>query len=423
MAFDPGTDDPLAQDHVRQAFADWRTERDKRELRDPPRVVPIRAEPVGMDDRPFAPATPPRVIIPKPERASRFLSAASLAGQPVPDRQWLARDMIPARNVTLLSGDGGTGKSLLSLQLACAVALGGQWLGRAVAGGHAVYMSAEDELDELHRRLADIVAAEGVTLADLDRLTIRSLAGEDALLARADGPNAPLAPSALFEELDAFLADLRPALLVLDTLADLFPGNENDRAQARQFVGMLRGLALRHDCAIVLLSHPSRSGLSTGSGDSGSTAWNNSVRSRLYFERIAQDGIEVNPDARILRTMKANYGRTGAEIPLTWRDGVFIADATETGLDRMAGNAKAERVFLKLLQLFEEQGRYVSASPSNAFAPTIFAAHPQAESVTKEALRQAMEALFDRGQIIVAEHGKGAKARSHIAIARGNSHA
>lgn len=417
MGYEPGTDDPLSQDHVRQAFADWRAERDKRELRDPPRVVPIRAEPVGMDDRPFAPATPPGVIIPKAPRASRFLSAATLAGKPVPDRQWLVPDLIPARNVTLLSGDGGTGKSLLSLQLACAVAMGGRWIGRAVSGGHAVYLSAEDELDELHRRLAAIVAAEGATLADLDRLTIRSLAGEDALLAMSGAPGAPLAPSALLEELDAFLADLRPALLVLDTLADLFPGNENDRAQVRQFIGLVRGLALRHDCAIVLLSHPSRAGMSTGSGDSGSTAWNNSVRSRLYFERIAADGIEVNPDARILRTMKANYGRTGAEIPMTWRDGVFVADATETGLDRMAGNAKAERVFLELLAEFQAQKRRVNHAGGRTYAPNIFADHPKGGGITARAFRHAMENLLQAGRIRIASEGPPSKVRQYLEVA------
>ena len=58
---------------------------------------------------------------------------------------------------------------------------------------------------------------------------------------------------------------------------------------------------------------------------------------------------------------------------------------------------------------------YVSASPSSAYAPTQFAAHPKAEGMTKRALRSAMEALFHRGEIEIAQHGKGWKARSHIA--------
>lgn len=67
-----------------------------------------------------------------------------------------------------------------------------------------------------------------------------------------------------------------------------------------------------------------------------------------------------NPGARVLTTKKANYGGIGGEIGMTWRNGVFLADKAETGLDRMAKGAKAERVFLKLLRLFDAQGRYVS---------------------------------------------------------------
>nr|RDS97435.1 hypothetical protein DWF04_02800 [Cereibacter sphaeroides f. sp. denitrificans] len=164
-------------------------------------------------------------------RASSFFSAAALDGKPVPSREWLVEDLIPARTVTLLSGDGGTGKSLLALQLVVAAALGRPWLGRTVSSGRAVFASAEDDEAELHRRLWDVTQAEGVTFADLDRLTIRSLAGEDALLATQDPRSGVLHPSDLYRELDAFLETEEPTVVVLDTLADLFPGNENDRAQ------------------------------------------------------------------------------------------------------------------------------------------------------------------------------------------------
>ncbi|MGA0613326.1 AAA family ATPase [Paracoccus sp. KR1-242] len=332
-------------------------------------------------------------------RKSRFFSAASLEGKGIPDRHWLVRDLIPSATVTLLGGDGGTGKSLLALQLACSVAAGSHWLGRGVSGGSAVYVSAEDDEQELHRRLASIVTGYGIGFADLDSLTIRSLAGEDALLAVLDPRTGHQKASDLFQELDALLTDLQPAVVVLDTLADLFPGNENDRAQARQFIGILRGLAIRHDCAVVLLAHPSLSGLTSGSGTSGSTAWNNSVRSRLYLERVIQDGSEANPDARVLKGKKANYGRIGDEVAMTWRDGIFVANEAETGLDRVARQSKAERVFLKLLRTFEEQGRRVNASAGPNYAPTAFACSPEAEGVQKRALKSAMEALFAAGKI------------------------
>ena len=44
--------------------------------------------------------------------------------QPVPERRWLVPDLIPMQNVTMLSGDGGVGKSIVALQLMVACALG-----------------------------------------------------------------------------------------------------------------------------------------------------------------------------------------------------------------------------------------------------------------------------------------------------------
>lgn len=350
----------------------------------------------------------------KARRGSKFLTASALEGVPIPERHWLVQDLIPSGTVTLLYGDGGTGKSLIALQLAAASALGRPWIGRSVSAGTAVFISAEDDQDELHRRLASVTASEEVSFADLDRLTIRSLAGEDALLAGLDTRTGILWPTDLFAEIDAFVAEVRPVVLVLDTLADLFPGNENDRTQARQFIGFLKGLAIRHECAVVLLAHPSMSGLQSGSGTSGSTGWSNSVRSRLYLSRVLHGEEEPNPDARTLTNKKANYGPTGEEIELTWRDGVFVPNAPDAGLDRMAKRHKADRVFLKLLRIFTEQGRQVNSGGGQTYAPSVFADHPEAEGVTRAALRDAMERLLHSGRVVNVESGKPSRRRSHL---------
>lgn len=139
------------------------------------------------------------------------------------------------------------------------------------------------------------------------------------------------------------------------------------------------------------------------------------MRSRLYLSRITDKGFEPDPDARVLSTKKANYGRTAGEINLKWKAGVFVVEAQPTGLDALAAGAKGERVFLKLLDTLTAQGRYVSSSPGPTYAPTQFSSHPEAEGCTKRALKSAMDSLFGRGEIINASHGSGAKARSHIA--------
>lgn len=319
--------------------------------------------------------TPQGMLAAPVPRQSCFFSACTLSGKPVPLREWLVKDLVPQKTVTLLSGDGGTGKSLLALQLAIATATGTPWISKPVQQGRVIFMSAKDDADELHRRTADIVRESGLNYSQLDGLTMRSLAGEDALLAMDE--KLRLVESALFAELEKQAEQDSPTLIVIDTLADVYPANENDRAKVRQFIGILRGLALRRECAVLLLGHPSLSGLSSGSGMSGSTAWNNSVRSRLYLERVKETDYEADPDKRLLSTKKANYGRVGEEISLTWRSGMFVADRVVTGVEVMAVNMKAERVFLKLLAEFKRQGRRVNSSSGINYAPKQFAEHPR----------------------------------------------
>ncbi len=225
-----------------------------------------------------------------------------------------------------------------------------------------------------------------------------------------------LVKSALFEELAARAEQETPALVIIDTLADVYPANENDRAKVRQFVGILRSLALRRRCAVMVLAHPSLAGLTSGSGTSGSTAWNNSVRSRLYLARVEQDGYEPNPNTRMLTNKKANYGPLGVQIAMTWHAGVFVADIEPDGLDRLAAGAKAERVFLTLLRQFTEQGRRVNHAGGPTYAPNVFAASAGAEGMTKKALRAAMESLLHRGAIRIAKEGRSSKERQFLEV-------
>lgn len=349
------------------------------------------------------------------------VTASSLAGVPVPERAWHVEDMIPGGTVTLLFGDGGTGKSLLAKQLAVSTALGRCWLGYPVEQGRCLFLTAEDDLDEVHRRLVDIAQSLDAPLSALTDLRIISLAGEDALLGVPDGKSNLIKATPLFQAVEAQVKAFKPALVVLDTLADLFGGEENQRAQARQFIGLLRGLAIHCNTTVLLLAHPSLAGMASGSGSSGSTGWNNSVRSRLYFARVKDDqSKEEDPDARVLKTMKANYGRTGAEIHLRWERGVFTTQSRSGQSGGAANNeaqARADRVFLDMLAAYEVEGRNVGSTTSGIFAPNVFAKDDRSQGISKKGLNDAMNRLFAAGRLRTEEFGPPSHKRKKLVIA------
>jgi RecA-family ATPase len=248
---------------------------------------------------------------------------------------------------------------------------------------------------------------------------IVSLAGDDALLAIPDGRSNIIRPTVLFGALESLIEKTRPTLVVLDTLADLFGGEENQRAQARQFIGMLRGLAITYQVTVLLLAHPSLAGMASGSGSSGSTGWNNSVRSRLYLERIKSgDGSEEDPDARVIKTMKANYAPAGAQIRLRWIRGAFVADGTRSvrSFSVIAAQAHADRIFLELVARYTAEGRHVSATGSSNYAPALFGKDQRADGIKKQGFATAMNRLFEAGRIKVEEFGPPSRRLKRIAI-------
>jgi RecA-family ATPase len=346
-----------------------------------------------------------------------FLNLAAWSDAPVPERQWVVRDRIPLNNVTLLSGEGAVGKSILSLHLAVATVLARDWAGTMPEPGAAMVIACEDDGGELHHRLHHIAAHFGASFADLAGLHVTSLAGQDALMAtpRRDGL---LQTTKLFGRVLEAACDIKPKLIVLDNSADIFGGGENDRAQVRQFIGILRGLAMAANAGVLLTSHPSLTGITTGTGLSGSTAWNASVRSRLYFKRAttAKDE-EPDPDMRILEVMKANYGPVGETVTLRWKNGLFLPVAGMSSLDRMAREQKVDDLFLNLLDRSTGQGRNVSdKKTANSYAPSRFATEPEtkAEHITKKELVDAMERLFRAGKIHVSAYGLPSKGWTRI---------
>lgn len=353
------------------------------------------------------------------------VAASSLAGHPVPPRQWIVPKFIPARTVTLLGGDGGSGKTLLGLQLGVAMCAGRSWLGQMPSQGGCIFLSAEDEMDELHRRLADICQATDTDMAGLASLHVVPVAGRDATLATFDRSHRRIIATPLFKQIEALVAELQPKLLVLDTLADIFGGDENNRGQTRAFVGMLRGLAIEQDVAVLVNSHPSLSGLSSGSGTSGSTGWSNSVRSRLYLDypRGGDKG-PLDPDERVLTVMKVNYGQRGNQIRMRWCCGAFEPMSELPPAERAEAAKTAEegveRVFLELLHASVAQGRPVGHRPASNYAPRRFEDEPVAKAagIKTRALEAAMNRLLTTDRIHVLTSGPPTKRRTILVPGR-----
>ena len=347
------------------------------------------------------------------------IHAPSLAHKPIPPREWAVEGLVPLRAVTLFSGDGGIGKSTLALQLACCTVLGRQWLGRNVRQGRAVVVSNEDDEAELHRRLAGICGGEDWDLADLDGLELFDRVGRDsAVMHRGEGFGV-WDDSPWWIRFSNWVRDFGPGLVVLDSLYDFYgTASQLDMGTARMFMGKLREVAHDAGCAIMVLWHPSKSGLESRDGTSGNVAFRNASRSMLYLERDK----DADDDAPLLlRTKKQNYGPAADDVRVEWESGRFVLaghDPVPTGFFAGVERRSAERAFLECLDVLGKRGVKVNAAKRTAtYAPREMTGMRQAGGFKFADLERAMRDMLDTGALEVREDGPPSKRRSYIALA------
>jgi RecA-family ATPase len=339
-----------------------------------------------------------------------------------PRQEWAVGDRIPLGHVSLFSGEGGSGKSLILQQLGVSHTAGLEWFGAPVKRGPVLIFDAEDTENVIHKRLADILAHHGLRFRDVRRdLHVSSFAGKDAVMATFSHKAGTMQPTPIYDALVEMVGDLKPVLIGIASSADVFAGNEIDRGQVRQFIQLLTKLAMLAHGAVVLISHPSLSGISSGSGLSGSTAWHNSVRARFYLKGFTakdeEGGGEPDTDLRQIEFKKNNYGPVSESITLRYRNGLFVP-VTASDAEDEARRAEAEQIFLSLLSLLTTQNKQ-DLSPSKFapnYAPAVMAAHDEAKKrkLGKLVLETAQQRLLDADKIHIKETGPASKRRKYL---------
>lgn len=238
----------------------------------------------------------------------------ALEGSPPEPTNWRLDGWLPERTVTLLSANGGVGKSNLSLQLGISLVAGQQFLGLETKPSRVLVISGEDEARTVHFRVANICKDQGVEMSQLKDLSVYDLTQQDCVMWR-DG-HATERMQWLADKTVKHHADV----VIIDNASDVFIDNENDRSAVRGFMRCLNMIASTTGCAVLLLAHVDKASVRAGAGldsnstFSGSTAWNNSARSRWAMVRTTDREI-------LLKHEKCNLGPLQEELRLEFDAG------------------------------------------------------------------------------------------------------
>lgn len=252
----------------------------------------------------------------------RLLDLRALPIVPPPPA-FIVPDWLPAGEVALFAGHGGTGKSAIALYLACCVALGRPFFGLPTVRRRVLLLAAEDTQAVTHWRLARLAVHMGFEVADLaDWLTIADATGADAELLTETRDSAAL--THVYEWVRQRMADHE--VLILDGASDTFGASEINRRHVRQFVRAVRRLVPATGAAVIVahVDKATARNADTSQGYSGSTAWSNSVRARWYLRPDDAGG------GLLLELQKSNLAAAGASIAVRWNPEyhVFVGEAT-----------------------------------------------------------------------------------------------
>ena len=148
--------------------------------------------------------------------------------------------LVQRGSVNISVGDSGIGKSPLHYQMGCSVASGLPFLGYTTSPGVVVYLDYENGLEDMHRVLGGVSQHLGL-----------SSPPENFLLKTFDGSSMGLGE---------IIAEIKPALCIIDTLRMFKPEAEEKNSNAAAMLSELHTLARKHGTAFQLIHHPKKPG-------------------------------------------------------------------------------------------------------------------------------------------------------------------
>ena len=183
----------------------------------------------------------------------------------IPKREWLVENFIELGKPGIMASIGGIGKSMLALDLCLKVAHGsGSWLGNQIVNsGSAVYLSAEDDAQELHRRV-DSLDKEGKRFEGLNEvyaLPIPSM--KERLIVLGDNSSSGLHLTSQAEELITALESIENLkLVVIDPVQSFVSASISSSNEAGQmYASFCANISARLGATTLSIHHMSKAGL------------------------------------------------------------------------------------------------------------------------------------------------------------------
>lgn len=224
-----------------------------------------------------------------------------------PKIPWIFKDFMPANKVCMLTAPGGTGKSFFTLQMAFSIATGtplaGHWTDVTI--GPVLLISAEDDVDDMHRRLKSIIATVEDDFAydatDIVRikenlkanLRFVSIVGKNAALTHKTGHECEQT-KAIDWVVKAVNTMPDTLLTILDPISRFKSGDENNQDDMTKFVNALERIRSETGSGVLAVHHANKASMREGGATEqyaarGASALTDGVRWQANMAKMHPD--------------------------------------------------------------------------------------------------------------------------------------
>jgi DNA polymerase len=183
-------------------------------------------------------------------------------------RRWLYGTYLMRGQVTIIAAPGGVGKTALTTGIATEIATSVVLMDDKIWGDNlkVLSISGEDDKEEITRRMWAFARAHVDKITEQPPDRFYAIGVEDDRVQhmsflRTNERNKSTLDNTGFAILESALDALRPDVLMLDPLvAFCSGGNMNDNAVMAQVMRRLKSLAIKFDCAILIVHHNKKGG-------------------------------------------------------------------------------------------------------------------------------------------------------------------
>lgn len=387
----------------------------------------------GLNDQPNA-----------PQGLLNWTAARTTQGDP-PPRRFLVQGLVPAAVPQLVAAEGGAGKTFLMLDLALSLAshtadTPSTWLAEPVTDeaseGTVVFITAEDDLDEVHHRLADIDPT-GRRIAAGDRFIVLPLPNVGGTFAFAHYNKEGIVEAtpkwaSLLEEMKRIHEQVSPIkAVILDPLASLLHGDENSSVIIQDFFRVTTGPICGDNglgAALIVTHHIRKGAEIKGPEDMrdavrGSGAVINGVRAALgfwqahdYVKRMSKMKLEPRRGACYrAAVIKANNPEMlhGIKTLIRQPSGTLTDQSCDDKLDVMEADTPIKRAWLA----FACKHAAIKGRPYTITSKTtgLYARHmdlpPALSDLNRDKLEAMAKGLREAGLLIEVKEKGGSLAK------------